>query len=574
MHLIYKFSALPSKSMKLFVRSFLFVLLVSTSAFAQRAHPAKPTETGGPLLPEQAAFDVQTYDVSITADPRTKWIKGTTVMTAKVVNPTDTIILHLDTPYKIDRVFGQGGNRQVGLKYEHVDGKIKITFPQAKKKGEVFETLISYSGTPRVAPNPPWVGGFIWTKTPGGADWISIALQNDGADLLFPVKDHPSDKPESATMRITVPDPLVAVGPGVLEDTLKNADGTSTYIWKITNPIPNYSILFDAAPYRVIKDSVKSITGEMIPIEFYILPESYEKGPKLIEETKKYNAFYEKYLGPYPWRSHKLGIVETPHLGMEHMTHLAYGNKFQYHPEHGFDWLQLHEFGHEWWANLVTARDWNDFWIHEGFQSFMDTLYLEHLGKKDAYFEAMKQRAKATRNMQPVAPRGAKFSYEVYLQGPDYVRSDGDIYGKGAVVLHTLRYLIGDDAFFRSLRRMAYPKKEMERYTDGRQQRLTDTDEFLRIAEQESKMQLDWFFEMYLRQPKLPRLEVMSIATRNLKSISLSWETPSNTPFPMPVEVQIDGKIQRVEMRNGRGTVSYAGAEPVIDPNGWVLKAQ
>src|SRR5690554_2890097 len=186
--------------MKLFLRTLLFVALVASFSYAQRSHPARPTETGGPLLPEQAAFDVQTYDVSITADPRAKWIKGVTVMTARVVNPTDTIILHLDTAYKIDRVFGQGGNRQVGLKYEHTDGKIKITFPERKKKGEMFETLISYSGTPRVAPNPPWVGGFIWTKTPGGADWISIALQNDGVDLLFPVKDHPSDKPESAAM--------------------------------------------------------------------------------------------------------------------------------------------------------------------------------------------------------------------------------------------------------------------------------------------------------------------------------------------------------------------------------------
>ena len=550
------------------IRIVLIVVAFSTLAYGQRAHPSKPTETGGPLLPEQAAFDVQTYDVSIKVDPKTKSITGVTVMTAKVVNPTDTIILHLDEAYGIDRVFSEGGNRQVGLKYAREGGKIRITFPTRKQKGETFETIISYGGTPRVAPNPPWVGGFIWTKTPSGADWVSIAMQNDGADLLFPVKDHPSDKPETATMRVTVPDPLVAVGPGVLDETVKNANGTSTYIWKTTNPIPNYSILFDAAPYRVIKDSVKSVTGEMIPIEFYILPESFENGPKLIAETKKYNAFYEKYLGPFPWRSQKLGIVETPHLGMEHSTHLAYGNKFRYDPQHGYDWLQLHEFGHEWWANLVTARDWNDFWIHEGFQSFMDTLYLEHLGKKDAYFTAMKGRAKATRNIQPVAPRGEKFSYEVYLQAPDYVQSDGDIYGKGAVVLHTLRYLIGDDAFFRALRRMAYPRKEMEAYTDGRQQRLTDTDEFLKIVEEESKMKLGWFFELYLRQPQLPKL----ITETAGNAVNLRWETPNNMPFPMPIDVEVDGKIQRVEMRNGRASV--IAVNPTIDSDGWVLRTQ
>ena len=547
--------------------SVLIILLLTFGAFAQRELGVRPTETGGPLQPEQAAFDVQSYDVSLKVDPKTKTITGTTVMIAKVVKPTEAILLHLDTPYKIDRIYSGTGDTQQGLRYEHKDGKLRINFRSRKQAGETFETIISYSGSPREAPRPPWIGGIMWEKTPGGADWVSVALQNDGADLLFPVKDHPSDKPSNATMRITVPDPLVAVGPGKLEETVKNNDGTSTYIWRMTNPISNYSIVFDAAPYRLIKDSVKSVTGETIPIEFYVLPESYDKAPKLIEETKKYNAFYEKYLGPYPWRSQKLGTVETPHLGMEHSTHLAYGNKFQYN-DHGFDWLQLHEFGHEWWANLVTAKDWNDFWIHEGFQSFMDTLYLEHLGKKDDYFKAMQGRAKATRNMQPVAPREEKFAYQVYLAEPDYVKSDGDIYGKGAVVLHTLRYLIGDDAFFRALRRMAYPTKQMESYTDGRQTRLVSTDDFLRIAEQESKMDLDWFFEMYLRQPKLPKL----VAETNGSTMTLRWETPNNMPFPMPVDVEVGGKVQRVQMKNGNAAVTFTGAAPVVDPKGWVLK--
>lgn len=552
------------------ISAFLLAIALFGSGYGQRQVGVRPSETGGPLKPEQAAFDVQTYDVSVTADPKTKSIKGTTVMTAKVVHPTSVIVLDLDTPYTVERVFGQGGDRQVALKYEREGGKIRIHFPTAKKKGEIFETIISYNGTPRIAPNPPWVGGFIWTKTPSGADWISIAMQNDGADILFPVKDHPSDKPETTTMRVTVPDPLVAAGPGKLQDTIKNNDGTSTYVWRMTNPIPNYSILFDAAPYRVIKDSVKSITGEMIPIEFYILPESYDNGANLIAETKKYNAFFEKYVGPFPWRSQKLGIVETPHLGMEHSTHIAYGNKFKFTPE-GFDWLMFHEFGHEWWANLVTARDWNDFWIHEGFQSFLDTFYLEETKGKDAYFAAMKGRAKATRNKQPVAPRGEKFAYEVYLQAPDYIKSDGDIYGKGAVVLHTLRYLIGDDAFFRSLRKMAYPTKAMESYTDGRQQRLTDTDEFLRIAEKESKMKLGWFFEMYLRQPELPTLVVNKTDTQ----LELSWTTPKSMPFLMPIDVKVGNETRRVEMKGGKGVLKLQpGQDYAIDPNGWVLKTQ
>jgi len=551
----------------------LLTFLVYSSSFAQREHGVRPTETGGPLVPEQAAFDVQSYDVTLKVDPKTRSIFGTTVMIAKVVNPTDAILLHLDTPYKIDRVYSQTGERQAALKFEHREGNLRISFPTRKPPGETFETVITYGGTPRVAPNPPWIGGFIWTKTQSGADWVSIAMQNDGADILFPVKDHPSDKPSTATMRVTVPDPLVAVGPGKLENTVRNKDGTSTYIWRMNSPIPNYSILFDAAPYRVIKDSVKSITGEIIPIEFYVLPESYDKGAKLIAETKKYNAFFEKYLGPFPFRAIKLGIVETPHLGMEHSTHIAYGNKFRF-ADDGFDWLMFHEYGHEWWANLVTASDWRDFWIHEGFQSFMDTLWVEETKGKEAYFTAMKNRAKGFRNMQPVAPREPKIAYQVYMAEPDYLKSDGDIYGKGAHILHTLRYLIGDDAFFRSLRRMAYPRKEMESWTDGRQTRLVTTDDFLTIAEQESKMELDWFFELYLRQPKLPKLNVVSqIDGPAPHTRTLSWETPNNMRFPMPIDIEIDGKVQRVEIKNGKATLSVnPSAQFGIDPSGWVLK--
>lgn len=543
------------------------LLLFAPFLFAQRELGVRPTETGGPLMAEQAAFDVQSYEINLNVTPSGKTISGLTTMVAKTVIPTNVIVLDLDTPYDIEHI--SEGPRMPELKYERKGGKIWIWFPMTKQVGDEIRTAIRYAGTPRVAPRAPWIGGFMWEKTPSGADWVSVALQNDGADLLFPCKDHPSDKPATATMNISVPDPLVAVGPGKFVGVKKPNNEYSTYTWRMTNPIANYSLVFNAAPYRTIKDNVKSITGETIPIEFYILPESYEKGAKLIEETKKYNAFFEKYLGPFPFRSQKLGIVETPHLGMEHSTLIAYGNKFNYNSD-GFDWLMLHEFGHEWWANLVTASDWRDFWIHEGFQSFMDTLYLEEIKGKEAYFDAMRSRAKNTRNMQPVAPREPKIAYQVYMAEPDYLKSDGDIYGKGAVILHTLRYLIGDEAFFRSLRRMAYPTKEMETFTDGRQTRLVNTDDFLTIAEQESKMELDWFFELYLRQPKLPKL----ISEVSGNTLSLHWETPNNMPFPMPVDVEINGKTQRVEMKDGKATVNFTGTAPVIDPKSWVLKIQ
>lgn len=551
----------------------IFFLSVSL-VFAQRELGVKPAKTGGPLSANQAAYDVESYDIDVRVKPAEQAIEGIVTVTAKIINPTNVLDLDLENVYTVSDVSSVGGAGGIGikLKFDRPDGKILAWFPMTKQAGESVSVRITYSGKPRVAPKPPWVGGFMWEKTADGSPWISIATQNDGADTWLPVKDHPSDKPSRVALHATVPEPLVVAAFGKLGGVKKNADGTQTWNWLMTNPISNYEIVFNAAPYKVIRDKYRSVTGEWIPIEFYILPESFEKGPALIEQTKKFTAFFETYNGPYPFRSQKLGIAETPHLGMEHSTLIAYGNKFK-NNDHGFDGLMLHEFGHEWWANLVTGSDWRDFWIHEGFQSFMDTFYLEYIagGSQDKYFAAMKERMKKTRNKQPVAPREQKIAYEVYLRAPKYIKGDGDIYGKGAVILHTLRYLLGDDAFFRALRRMAYPTAAMEQITDGRQARLVNTDDFLTIAQEESKMDLGWFFELYLRQPKLPKLDVGKKGGK----LVLKWKTPNDMPFPMPVDVEMNGRTRRVEMPGGTAAIDIEGSgAPVVDPKGWVFRAQ
>jgi aminopeptidase N len=548
----------------------IIILLSASFVLAQRELGVKPTKSGGPLSANQAAYDVQRYDIDVSIKPAEQAIEGVVIVTAKIVNPTNVLDLDLENVYTVSDVSLMGpGDQASKLKFDRPEGKVLAWFPQTKQAGESVAVRVTYSGKPRIAPHPPWVGGFMWEKTADGSPWISIANQFDGPDTWFPAKDHPSDKPGTVALHATVPAPLVVAAFGKFQSMKKNADGTQTWNWLMTNPISNYEIVFNAAPYKVIKDKYKSVTGEWIPIEFYVLPEDFEKGAWLIEETKKYTAFYEKYIGPYPFRSQKLGIAETPHLGMEHSTLIAYGNKFK-KTDDGFDSLMLHEYGHEWWANLVTASDWRDLWIHEGFQSFMDTLYLEHInnGNQDKYFAAMKERMKHTRNIQTVAPREAKIGYEIYLQAPDYIKGDGDIYGKGAVVLHTLRYLIGDAAFFRALRRMAYPTKAMERITDGRQVRFVNTDDFLTIAEEESKMDLGWFFELYLRQPKLPKLDV----DRKGDKLYLKWETPNDMPFPMPIDIEVNGKVQRVEIPAGAKPIEVVGTGK-IDPKGWVFRA-
>lgn len=510
--------------------------------------------SGGSLKLEQAAYDVLSYDIAIRVDPAKKTLSGTTIMDAKTVIPTGTILLDLDDPYTVASVT----DGRTALRYERLKGAIRVFFPLSKQPGDPIRISVTYAGTPHVAKNAPWDGGIMWAKTPSGADWVSVALQGAGADLIFPCKDHPSDRPDKATMRLTVPDPLIAVGPGKLEKTTKNADGTSTFDWHMPLPINNYSLVFNAAPYTLVQDSAKSVGGQTMPIHYYVLPENKDKAPKLIEEQKKYLAFMEKYCGPFPFRTVKLGIVETPHLGMEHSTAIAYGNRYRFAPD-GYDWLLLHEFGHEWWANLVANADWRDMWIHEGFQSFLDTFYIEQIRGKDAYFAGMKGRRQRVRNAAPVAPR-EETSSESY---------GGDIYDKGALILHSLRYLIGEEPFLRSIRRMAYPTPESEKWIDGRALRLVTTDDFLTIASAEAKQDLSWFFEVYLRQAKLPVLK--TAASDGM--LSLEWEVPGGLPFPMPVDVVVGGKTVRVPMTDGKGTMPYSGAVPVVDPNGWVLRA-
>jgi aminopeptidase N len=552
------------------MRQILLILFLVSSVFAQRELGVRPTETGGVVPFEQAAYDVAKYDVSLKINPAEKSIAGATIITARIVQPINVFVLDLDTPFNVSEVILIEGKTETKLKFERIGGKIWSYFLMTKQAGETVAVKVSYSGVPRVAPRAPWIGGFMWEKTADGSPWIATAYQNDGADLMFPCKDYPSDKPENTALHITVPDNLYVASVGKLQKIDQNSDKTKTFHWLMTNPIANYEIVLNVAPYKIIEQKIKSVGGETYPMIFYVLPESYSKGAELMGKTKEYVKFFEEYLGPYPFRSQKLGIAETPHLGMEHSTIIAYGNKFKYDKD-GFDWLMFHELGHEWWANLVTASDWRDFWIHEGFQSFMDTFYLEKMKGQAVYLDAMKRRAKATRNKQSVAPREPKIAYQVYMAEPDYLRSDGDIYGKGAVVLHTLRYLIGDRAFFSSLRRMAYPSKALEKITDGRQVRFVNTDDFKQIAEEESKMDLDWFFEVYLRQPLLPKLVKQTVNGNT----DLRWETPNNLPFPMPIDVAFNGKTQRIEMKNSKAFFpAQANIKVEIDPNGWVLKAE
>ena len=514
--------------------------------------------SGGELIPEQACFDVQRYDLKLRVDPTAKSIEGTLSMTAIAVAEIERFALDLDDHLEVEDVRSDGE-----LDWEFRERRIWIDLKKPVRAGESFTVAVDYGGKPRVAPRPPWDGGFTWSKTADGSPWIATSCQGEGADLWWPCKDHPSDKPNGMDLAIVVPKGLVCATNGKLIGEETKA-GWTTWTWKLDSPVSNYAVALNIAPYEVIESSWKSVDGTTVPVFFYALPESVEKARERLPELIDHMRFFEEFLGPYPFRAEKYGVVETPHLGMEHQTIIAYGYGFK-HNNFGYDWLHHHEASHEWWSNLVTCADWKDMWIHEGFGTYMQALYVERLkGKKGLRRELANQR-RGVGNRVPVAPRETQDSKQIYFGGG----GGNDIYNKGSLVLHTLRWHMGDEDFFKALRTFTYPTEAHEKATDGSQVRLVDTDDFREICEAIEGEDLTWFFDVYLHQPKLPKL----IVKRDGKKLMLEWETPIDVEFPLaiPLRSKSTGKDIRQAPTIGSDLIVDKDGDLEIDPDLWIL---
>jgi aminopeptidase N len=554
-------TVLPRNSMKRLAFALLLLLAVRPAAGQQ----VDIYDSGGPILPEQAAYDVTFYALDLSVDPAERRIAGTGTTVARAVAPLRHLVLDLDTLLTVSAV--EEGAR--ALAWERRGGRLWIDLGAPRAAGSEVAVRVSFAGRPRVAPNAPWDGGFVWSRTPSGQPWIATAVQGQGPDLWWPSKDHVYDKPDSMAIRVRVPEPLVVATNGRLRRVEPHADGTHTYHWFVSTPISAYNVALNIAPYRTIESTVRSVAGDSFPVVFYVIPEDEVRGRAFFAEILEHLQWFEELLGPYPFRADKYGVAQTPHLGMEHQTIIAYGARFNPGAmtggrDWGFDALHHHELAHEWWGNLVTNADWRDMWIHEGFGTYMQALYAERLAGAEGYREYMASNRGGIANRAPVAPREPRTAGEIYF------RSGGDIYNKGAWALHSLRWVMGDAAFFQALRRMAYPDPALEQVTDGSHVRFATTDDFLRIAEAAAGQPLGWFFEVFLRQPTLPRLR----AERSGDVVRLRWESPEELPFPMPVEVEVDGERRRVAMPEGRAEVRVPrGARVVVDPAAWVLRA-
>lgn len=525
-------------------------------------------DSGGMLLKEQAALNVHFYALDLTVSPADSTISGSVNMQAHIIRETGRYVVHLDTVFAVDKVVfhRSGGAEDQLLSFEHENGLIVAPLPETLIPGEHLSVTVHYAGRPRKAPNPPWEGGFTWQRTQDGMPWIGVSCQVNGADIWWPVKDHPSDRPDSVSLRITVPEEVVAVSNGLLRSVDHYSPGFRTFHWVTNAPISNYAVSINIGPYVETTWHYESISGDVFPITFWALPENRRKAEILMEQVVDHMRFFEELLGPYPYRHEKYGIAEAPFFGMEHQTIIAYGAGYRddtvFDTGSGFDDLHHHELSHEWWGNFVTAYDWKDFWIHEGFGTYMQPLYAEHLHGKEQYRYFMKRLYERIENNIPIAPEQSRSTREMF--------EGRDIYMKGAWVLHTLRKLIGDEHFFVSLREMVYPGGIPEKGdADTVPARFTDTSEYMAIVERIAERDLDWFFDAYLRYSNLPVLKKQ----KTDGGVLLSWSVPSGREFPMPVEIW-DGEELKSVVPDGKTVIPLPGPDKLrIDPYNRVLRA-
>ncbi|MGV3729810.1 MAG: M1 family aminopeptidase, partial [Sphingopyxis sp.] len=325
-----------------------------------------------------------------------------------------------------------------------------------------------------------------------------------------------------------------------------------------------YAISLKVAPYAEISGSYASRFGNSIPLHYWHLPGQGDKPAGLFAEFAPTLDFFEGVIGPYPFGDEKLGVAETPHLGMEHQTINAYGNGYKKAVE-GFDWLFHHELAHEWFGNQMTAADWDDMWLHEGYGQYMQPLYGRWREGDARYVAMMAENRKKIINLRPLVSGKSRTEEDVYETergGPGQ-----DIYYKGAWLLHTLRWVIGDAAFFDATRRLVYGRPDPK--PGNFAPRYATTAEFRRLVGAAAKRDMGWFFDVYLDEAALPDL----VQVRTNGRLSLEWQVPGGKPFPLPVEVEIDGKVRLVTMDAGRASLAVADdAHVVIDPMARILR--
>jgi aminopeptidase N len=503
-------------------------------------------DSGGVLRPALAAVDVRHVALAVTVDPVARRIDGDVLTTVICSAPLDVFELDLDHRLDVTSVDVDGDPSE----WRHRGGIIEVPLDTTWSVGDRHEVRVTYGGEPKVALRPPWIDGFVWDETPSGAPWIGVTAQGDGCDIWWPCKDHPSDEPdEGMDIALTVPSDLVGLSNGRKLGEIDNSDGTTTSRWRVSYPINTYLVTVNIAPYVPVEATYHGVDGDRDEtLVFWSIPERLEDARRMWPEMPRLAEVLGRRFGEYPFLDDKLWVAHAPYLGMEHQTLVAYGADFTDN-DYGFDSLLLHEFAHEWWGNKVTARDWADFWIHEGFAVWAEAAYVLDTIGEERYLDYMADIRAKVGHRKPIVQGHDLTSVAAYT---------GNIYVKGACVVHTLRWLLGPDDFDRAIRRFLDDDRFAYR-------QVSSADLATVVAEVSGRSDLGWFWDRYLYRAELPRWSM----SRDGSMVNLSWDDPA---FELPLPVTVGGEPRRVAMPGGRAEIEVGeGVEVVVDPDGRIL---
>ncbi len=533
-------------------KSLLFSLFIFQTLFlsAQEQTFTRQDTLRGSITAEREWWDLTFYHLDIKVDPDTESISGKNTIHYTVVKEHDVLQVDLQPPLKIEKVLQDGKE----LKIKSDGNAHFITLAKAQTKGNQNAIEVYYAGKPREAVRAPWDGGISWKKDENGNNFVASSCQGLGASVWWPNKDHMYDEVDSMLVSVNVPKNLINVSNGRLRNVEEHDNDTKTFHWFVSNPINNYGVNINIGDYVHFGEKYEGEKGTL-DMDYYVLRDNLEKAKKQFKDAPKMMKAFEHWFGPYPFYEDSFKLVEVPYLGMEHQSSVTYGNKYVNGylgndlSDSGwglkFDFIIIHEAGHEWFANNITYKDAADMWIHEGFTAYSENLFLDYYYGKKASAEYVIGTRRHIQNDKPVIG-----SYNVNNEG------SSDMYYKGANMLHTLRQLIEDDEKWRSILRGL--NKTFYHQTVTTKQ----IEDYISTA---SKIDLTEFFEQYLRTTQIPTLEY------TFEKGKLKYRyTNIIEKFDMPVRIFVDDKADWIQPNSKWQTKELKGNNISIDSNFYV----
>ena len=508
----------------------------------------------GTITKERIWWDLKYYHLDISVDPENRTISGSNEITYKVIDSHNVLQIDLQKPLLLTKAEQNGKN--LDIKYDGNAHFIKLIDDQVK--GENHKLKVYYEGVPREAPRAPWDGGISWKRDENGNHFIASSCQGLGASVWWPNKDHMYDEPDDGMLiSVNVPDGLMNVSNGRLIEVEK-FDKTSTFHWKVENPINNYGVNINIGDYVNFSEIFEGENGKL-DMDYYVLSYNLDKAKIHFKDAVKTLQAFEYWFGPYPFYEDSFKLVETPYLGMEHQSSVTYGNKYKQgylgRDLSGtgwglkFDYIIVHETGHEWFANNITYIDIADMWIHEGFTTYSENLFVDYHFGSEASSEYVIGSRKNIRNNKPIIG-----PYNVNKSG------SGDMYAKGANLLHTLRQLANDDDLWRNILRGL--NKEFFQQT-------VNTQQIENYISEKMKMNLTPFFNQYLRDTRIPTL----LYKYESNNMSFKWDNVVDD-FTMPVEIISDGKTQWIYPTKNWKKIELTQNKFKVDPNYYILSKE